>query len=299
MENDKLITREFEESRGRLRAIAYRILGSASEAEDALQEAWLRLVRADDGGVSNRAGWLTTVVVRICLDMLRARKSRREEPIGEAVDRIPAVEDPERDRQVADSVGAAMLVVLETLPPGERVAFVLHDMFDLPFEEIAPILDRSPAAARQLASRGRRRVQGAPVMPEADRQRQRAVVDAFLAASNHGDFSALLAVLAPDVVLRADAVAVQMSAARAHLGAPQLAPEVHGPDAVARVFHGRASAAQAATVNGVPGVVFAPGGRPFSVFDIVVEGDRIVEIILTANPDDIGAMALEFEVRPR
>lgn len=298
MEDDTLLRKEFEESRSRLRSIAHRILGSASEAEDALQEAWLRLVLTDDGTVANRAGWLTTVVARICLDMLRARKSRREEPIGEAAEALPDPGNVERDREVAESVGVAMVVVLETLPPGERVAFVLHDMFDIPFEEIARIVNRSPAAARQLASRARRRVQGAPAVPDGDRTRQRRLVDAFLAASSHGDFSALLAVLDPDVVLRADAAAVEASIARAHAGAPQLTSEVRGREAVARVFHGRAAAAQAAEVNGLPGVVFAPGGRPFSVFEFVVEDDRIVEIVLTANAGDIQGMTLELRPRP-
>ena len=294
MDENKILKEQFDGSRPHLRAIAYRMLGSASEAEDAIQEAWLRLVRGDPAAVENRVAWLTTVVARICLDMLRARKSRREEPIGVEAEALPAAGDAEQERQVADSVGVAMLVVLETLPPAERVAFVLHDMFDLSFNDIAPVVGRSPAAARQLASRGRRRVQGAPATPDADRARQREVVDAFLAASRQGDFSALLAVLDPDVVLRADAAAVEASVARASLGAPPIRSEIHGREAIANVFSGRAAAAQPAMVDGVPGLVFAPDGRPFSVFDFVVENGKIVEINLIVDARTMAAMDLEF-----
>ena len=227
-------------------------------------------------------------------DKLRARKVRREEPIGAEVEDLPAPGNAEQEREVADSVGVAMLVVLETLPPAERVAFVLHDMFDLPFDDIARVVGRSPAAARQLASCGRRRVQGAPASPDADRLRQREVVDAFLAASRQGDFSALLALLDPAVVLRADAAAVEASVARASLGAPPLQPEIRGHEAVAHIFRGRAGAAQSAAVDGVPGLVFAPGGRPFSVFDFIIENGRIVEINLIADPLGIAALDLEI-----
>jgi len=241
MGEKEVLAGRFEADRARLRSVAYRMLGSQGEAEDAVQEAWLRLARADAAGVDNLSGWLTTVVARVCLDMLRARKTRREGPIADA-ETIASSDDAERDAQLADSVGLAMLVVLEMLSPAERVAFVLHDMFNLPFEDIAPIVSRSPAAARQLASRARRRVQGAPPGPEADRARQREVVRAFLAASRGGDFSALLAVLDPDVVLRADAATVAASLAR--LGdTPDLAPEIRGRDEVAKRFTGRARAA--------------------------------------------------------
>src|SRR6266480_3480972 len=214
-DNDWMVER-FEEHRGHLRAVAYRMLGSLSEADDAVQESWLRLSRADTSDVANLGGWLTTVVARVCLDMLRSRKARSEESLGPHV-LEPAVgqEDrshPEQETLLADSVGLALLVVLETLAPPERVAFVLHDMFDLPFDEIAPIVARTPAAARQLASRARRRVRGAATVPDADRTRQREVVEAFLAASRGGDFDALLAVLDPDVVLRADPAAARMGA---------------------------------------------------------------------------------------
>jgi RNA polymerase sigma-70 factor (ECF subfamily) len=283
----------FEASRGHLRAVAYRMLGSRSEADDAVQEAWVRLAGADASAVENLRGWLTTVVARICLDMLRARKTRREESIGIDVKAIPSSEDAEREVLIADSIGVAMLVVLETLGPAERVAFVLHDMFNLPFEHIAPIVGRSPAATRQLASRARRRVQGAPPTPEADRTRQREVVDAFLAASRGDDFSALLALLDPAVVLRADAAAVAASLARAGAGAPALAPEIHGAEAVANTFKGRARAAQLALIDGDVGLVFAPGGRPMVVFDFVIENGRIAEISLTTDASSIAALDLK------
>src|SRR3989475_12828581 len=251
-----LLAEEFERHRGRLRAVAYRMLGSMSEAEDAVQEAWLRLDRTDSDAVANLGGWLTTVVARASLDMLRARRARREDYLGsrlpEPVVQVETGDDPEHEALLADSVGLALLVVLDTLTPAERLAFVLHDMFAVPFEEIAPIVGRSPAAARQLASRARRRVQGAATVPEANLTPQREVVDAFLAASRGGDFDALLAVLDPDVVLRADPAAVRAGASR----------EVGGAAAVADTFKGRARAAQPALVNRAVGLVWAPGGRP-------------------------------------
>ena len=272
--------------------VAYRMLGSQGEAEDAVQEAWIRLARADTAGVQNLRDWLTTVVARVCLDMLRARKTRREEPIINA-EAIAGDDDAERDIQIADSVGLAMLVVLETLSPAERVAFVLHDLFNLPFDDIAPILSRSPGAARQLASRARRRVQGAPASPEADRARQREVVSAFLAASQGGDFSALLAVLDPDVVLRADASVV--AASLAGLGdAPPLAPEIRGQEEVARIFTGRAKAARLALVDGQAGLVIAFGGQTRMVFDFVIDNGRIIEISLIADPQSVDTLDLEI-----
>jgi RNA polymerase sigma factor (sigma-70 family) len=294
MGEKEVLVERFEASRGHLRAVAYRMLGSRSEADDAVQEAWVRLGGADASAVENLRGWLTTVVARICLDMLRARKTRREEPIGVDVEAIASSEDAEREALIADSIGVAMLVVLETLGPAERVAFVLHDMFNLPFDDIAPIVGRSPAAARQLASRARRRVQGTPPSPEADRMRQREVVDAFLAASRGDDFSALLALLDPAVVLRADAAAVAASLARASAGAPALAPEIHGAKAVANTFRGRARAAQLALIDGDVGLVFAPGGRPMVVFDFVIENGRIAEISLTADASSIAALDLKI-----
>jgi RNA polymerase sigma-70 factor, ECF subfamily len=294
MADKDFLAGEFEASRAHLRAVAYRMLGSRGEAEDAVQEAWLRLAGADTGSVHNLRGWLTTVVARICLDMLRARKVRREEPIGPEAEAVESAHDGEREAEIADSIGVAMLVVLETLAPAERVAFVLHDMFGLPFDDISPVVGRSPAAARQLASRARRRVQGEPVTPEADRARQREVVDAFLAAAHGQDFSRLLALLDPDVVLRADAAAVSLSLARAGAGAPQLAPEIRGAEAVARTFKGGAAAAQFALIDGDPGVVWAPAGRPRAVFEFVVEDGRVVEINLTVDPAGIAERHVEL-----
>ncbi|MGI8716183.1 MAG: sigma-70 family RNA polymerase sigma factor [Solirubrobacteraceae bacterium] len=279
---DQLADR-FQEHRARLRGVAYRMLGSLSEADDAVQEAWLRLSRSDDDVIDNLAGWLTTVVARVCLDMLRTRESRREEALEPDRIRIPDPIlsradglDPEHEALLADSVGLALLVVLETLAPAERLAFVLHDMFAVPFHEIAPIVDRSPTAARQLASRARRRIQGAPTMTDTDLGRQREIVDAFLAAAREGDFQGLLAVLDPDVVLRADA------------GALGLSREVRGARAVAesaRSFAPLASSGQRVLVNGAPGLVAAPHGRLFSVLGFTVANGRIVEIDVLADPE--------------
>lgn len=295
MGEKEILAARFEASREHLRAVAYRMLGSRSEADDAVQETWLRLARADTATVENLVGWLTTIVARICLDMLRARKTLREEPIGIDAEAIVNGDDPDREALIAGSVGVAMLVVLETLAPAERVAFVLHDMFDLPFDDIAPVVNRSPAAARQLASRARRRVQGAPATPEADRARQREVVGAFLAASRGDDYSALLALLDPGVVLRADAAAVAASLARASAGAPVLAPELRGPEAVANTFKGRARAARLAFIDGDVGLVFAPGGKPMVVFDFVVENGRIAEISLVADTQRIAALDVKIQ----
>jgi RNA polymerase sigma-70 factor (ECF subfamily) len=279
MDEHDWLAERFQENRTHLRAVAYRMLGSLSEADDAVQEAWLRLTRSGTSGVENLGGWLTTVVARVCLDMLRSRESRREEPLGvhvpEPIARREDGADPEHEALLGDSVGLALLVVLETLAPAERVAFVLHDMFDLPFGEIAPILGRSPTAARQLASRARRRVQGVATVPDADLTRQREVVDAFLAASRGGDFDALLGVLDPDVVLRADRAAVRMGASR----------EVRGAAAVADTFSGRARVAQPALVDGAVGAVWASGGRPRVVFGFTITRGKIVEIDLVGDPE--------------
>jgi len=268
-------------------------LGSSTDADDAVQEAFLRLMRSDSGGVDNLTGWLTTIVARVSLDMLRERKTRREVPVDTEVDALPASDNPERDKLMADSVGVAMLVVLETLTPAERVAFVLHDIFNVSFDEIASVVGRSPMAARQLASRGRRRVQGATPQPEADRARRREVVAAFLAASRNGDLAALLAILDPDVVLRADATAVQASIARAGQDGPVLAPEIRGQSAVANIFRGRAKAAQLALVDGDTCLVFAPGGRPRVLIDFVLQNDRIGEISFIADADRVAALRIE------
>jgi RNA polymerase sigma factor (sigma-70 family) len=281
MDEHEWLAERFEEHRTHLRAVAYRMLGSVSEADDAVQEAWLRLSRADRSDVENLGGWLTTVVARVCLNMLRSRKSRREEPLGVHVPE-PIVSredgiDPEHEALLADSVGLALLVVLETLAPAERLAFVLHDMFAVPFDEIAPMVGRSPTAARQLASRARRRVQGAAPAPDADLARQREVVDAFFAAARGGDFDALVAVLDPDVVLRSDG----------GLERPGASLEVHGAPAVARralTFARLSPFVRPALVNGAAGVVVAPRGRPFSVMGFTVTGGRIVAIDALADP---------------
>jgi RNA polymerase sigma-70 factor (ECF subfamily) len=296
MADKKFLAGRFEASRGHLRGVAYRMLGSRSEAEDAVQEAWLRLAGSETAAVQNLDGWLTTVVARICLDMLRARKVRHEEPIGPEAEAVAGSDDTGSDAEIADSIGLAMLVVLETLPPAERVAFVLHDMFNLPFDDIAPVVGRSPVAARQLASRGRRRVQGGAASSEAevDRTRQREVVSAFLAAARGDDFAALLAVLDPDVVLRADATAVAASIARASAGAPRLAPEIRGAAAVANTFKGRAAEAQLALIEDEAGLAWVPGGRPVVVFEFAVEDGRIVEIDLTMNAKSVAALQVSL-----
>jgi RNA polymerase sigma-70 factor (ECF subfamily) len=281
MDEPQWLAGRFEANRTHLRAVAYRILGSSSEADDAVQESWLRLSRSDTHRVENLRGWLTTIVARVCLDMLRSRKSRREEPVGVQM-REPIVSreggiDPEQEALLADSVGLALLVVLEKLAPAERVAFVLHDMFDLPFDEVAPIVGRSPTAARQLASRARRRVQGAAAVPDAELAHQREVVDAFMAASRSGDFDALIAVLDPDVVLRADRGAVSAGALRVVRGAPAVAKP-------ALAWRERAGAAQAALVNGAVGIVVAPRGRLLLVLALTVSHGKIVEIDVVTDP---------------
>lgn len=286
--DDDFLALRFENHREHLRGVAYRMLGSLTEAEDAVQEAWLRLSRSDAGAVENLAGWLTTVVGRVCLDMLRSRKARREEPLDVFVpDPIVSREEagPEDEALMADSVGLALLVVLDTLTPAERLAFVLRDMFAMPFEEIAPIVGRSEAATRQLASRARRRVQGAPVAPDPDLARQREVVDAFLAAARGGDFEALVSVLDPEVVLRADR-------------GPDDSVEVHGAAAVANqaLTFSRLGAGggvvRRALVNGAAGVVATREGRPFSVLGFTVAGGRIVEIDILADPDRLSRLDL-------
>jgi RNA polymerase sigma factor (sigma-70 family) len=287
MDEDDFLVERFEENRTHLRAVAYRMLGSLSEAEDAVQETWLRLSRSDTSGVENLGGWLTTVVARVCLDMLRSRKSRREESLGARVSGPMAVRaegaDPEQEALLSDSVGLALLVVLETLTPAERLAFVLHDMFSVPFDEIAPIVGRSPDAARQLASRARRRVRGADASHDQDLTRQREVVDAFLAAARDGDFDALVAVLDPDVVLRSDRAALPASAPR----------EVRGAPAVARrALVGRARAARPALVDGAVGVVVAPRGRLLMVLDFKIRGGKIVEIDAVAEPERLNQLDL-------
>lgn len=316
-----LLAEKFEAHRAHLRSVAYRMLGSPGEADDAVQESWLRLSRADTSEVENLRGWLTTVVARVCLDQLRSRKSRAEEPLEAHAPGLEAASrsgpaggafgsggasgafgatgafgaagafasgleggNPEGEAILADSVGVALLVVLETLTPAERVAFVLHDLFALPFDEIAPIVGRSPVAARQLASRARARVQGNPATPEVEIARKREVVDAFLAASRNGDLARLLTLLDPNVVLRADAATVRF-------GNP---PETIGAEAVAATFRGRAAAAQLALLDGLPGAVWAPGGTPRVAFVFTIEGARIVGIELVAEAESLAGMEVEI-----
>jgi RNA polymerase sigma-70 factor (ECF subfamily) len=292
MDDRDWLAERFEASRPHLRAVAYRMLGSLSEADDAVQETWLRLGRADTSGVENLGGWLTTIVARVCLDLLRSRTARREEPLDEHLpDPIVSRQDgldPEQQALLADSVGLGLLVVLDTLTPVERLAFVLHDMFAVPFEEIAPIVGRSPTAARQLASRARRRVRGAATMPDAALARQRAVVDAFLAAARNGDFDALLAVLDPDVVVRADTPAEAggfRGGFRVVRGAAAAAEQ-------ALAFSGRARLARPALVNGAAGIVVTARGRPLSVLGFTVAAGRIVEIDIITDPERLGQLDL-------
>jgi RNA polymerase sigma-70 factor, ECF subfamily len=291
MTDQNWLAERFESHRTHLRAVAYRMLGSLTEADDAVQEAWIRLSRTDTSDVENLRGWLTTIVGRVSLNMLRSRRTRREAPLDTYVaDPIVSPEagaGPEQDAILGESVGLALLAVLDTLRPAERVAFVLHDVFAVPFDEIAPIVGRSTAAARQLASRARRRVQGAPV-PDTDLDGQWAVVNAFLAAARDGDFERLLAVLDPDVVVRSDGGALR----------PELVSTVRGADAIARQamsFRRFAETATRALINGIPGgVAWAPDGRPFAVLSVTVAGGRIVSIDVLADPDRLSRLDLDL-----
>ncbi|MDQ0947615.1 RNA polymerase sigma factor (sigma-70 family) [Streptomyces phaeochromogenes] len=283
------LTEGFEEHRPRLHAMAYRMLGSASEADDALQDAWLRVGRADTDSVENIGGWLTTVVARVCLNMLRSREHRREESL-EAREPVPARgqddgRDPEEEALLADSVGVALLVVLDTLSPAERLSFVLHDMFAVPFDEIGPMLERSPAAVRQLASRARRRVKGASPLPEADLARRRRVVDAFLAATRGGNFDALVALLHPDVVLHADRSVVPTPE-------PVVVSGAHPVAKGAMAATGRARFTGPALVNGSVGLAMAPQGRLRLVLAFTITDDMITRIDVVADPDRLDELEL-------
>jgi RNA polymerase sigma-70 factor (ECF subfamily) len=287
MDEHEWLAERFEANRAHLHAVAYRMLGSLSEADDAVQEAWLRLSRSDTSGVENLGGWLTTIVARVCLDMLRSRKARREERLGahvpEPIANREGGTDPEHEALLADSVGLALLVVLDRLTPAERLAFVLHDMFAMPFDEIAPIVGRSPTAARQLASRARRRVRGGARVPNADLTGQREVVEAFLVALRSGDFDALLAVLDPDVVVRADEAA----------GRPGAPREVRGARAWAKqalAFSRGARFARPALVDGAVGVVVAPRGRLFRVLSFTVARGKIAQVDVIADPERLGQL---------
>jgi RNA polymerase sigma factor (sigma-70 family) len=289
MDEQEWLATRFEEHRSRLRAVAYRMLGSLSEADDAVQDTWIRLSRIDADEVENLGGWLTTVLARVCLNMLRSRQTRREEPFGPhvpepIVDSVAGM-DPEHEVLLADSVGLALLVVLETLAPAERLAFVLHDMFAVPFDQIAPIVDRSPEAARQLASRARRRVRGSAPVGDADPEQQRQVVEAFLAAAREGHFDALVALLDPDVVLRADSGP----------GLPRATIEVRGAAEVAgrALTYARLQLLnRPVLVNGVLGMMAYRDGRPFSVGAITVRGGRIVEMDILADPERLRRLDL-------
>jgi RNA polymerase sigma factor (sigma-70 family) len=280
MTDSDLFAERFESHRGHLRALALRMLGSSHDADDAIQEAWLRLTRTGAGTIDNLGGWLTTVVARVCLDVLRTRG--REAPADSAPDPVVSI-SPEDEALIADSIGLALLVVLDTLAPAERLAFVLHDVFGVPFDEIAPIIGRKPAAARQLASRARRRVQSDRDVPHASAATQREVVAAFLAASRQGDFEALLRLLDPDVVLRADATVVGFGAKA----------EVRGPEGVAETFAGRAEGARLASVDGLAGAVWSVGGRPKVVFEFTVRSGRVVSVDLLGDPETLDSLDLE------
>jgi RNA polymerase sigma-70 factor (ECF subfamily) len=293
MDQPKDLAARFEENRIRLRAVAYRMLGSQTEADDAIQEAWLRLSRTNAAEVENLGGWLTTVVARVCLDVLRSRKLRREDPLegDNALDGFDAFDVSvtgvdtnvaEQEMQLADSIGPALLVVLETLAPSERIAFVLHDLFAVSFDEIAGIVGKSPAAVRQLASRARRRVQGSDAAPDASRARQREIVGAFLAASRGGSYDALLAVLDPNVVVRSDDTAVKMGAAR----------EFRGAAAVAQSLAGRAQGARLALLDGVAGAVWVQSGKPRVAFNFTIADGKITAIDLTGDPARLAVLDL-------
>lgn len=289
------LAKQFQENRSHLRAVAYRILGSNGEADDAVQEAWLRLTRSDSNSIENLGGWLTTVVARVCLDMLRSRKIRKEEELQENILELPQAArqaNPADEALLADSVGSALLIVLRTLTPAERVAFVLHDLFDLPFEEVAPIVGRSEAAARQLASRARRRVRGGGESPE-NRAQKREIVTAFLAASREGNFDDLLQLLDPEIRLYADETTVKMTTANQAKGAPPFQNEMKDATAIAEAFKGRAVGAQLALLNGSVGTTWIGGGKPRLAFLFSIEKGKICEINVVMDPQDLE----EMEVR--
>lgn len=289
MDEELVLAERFEADRDHLRSVAYRMLGSVAEADDAVQDAWFRLVRADRSEIDNLSGWLTTVVARICLDRLRTRSSRREDSfeahVPDPIVTLEGAHDPEHEALLVDSIGLALLVVLETLSPPERLAFVLHDVFAVPFDEVAEIVGKSPEATRQLASRARRRVQGGPTAPDTDLTEQRRVVDAFFAAARDGDVEGLIAVLDPDVVLRSDGGTLRPAATALVRGAAEVA-------ARAMTFAHLHQHVRPVLVNGVAGVVVAPAGRPYSVMAFTVVGDRIVAIDALADPERLQALDL-------
>lgn len=296
MDKENWLTHGFEESRSHLNAVAFRMLGSAAEAEDAVQEAWIRLSRSDATAIDNVRGWLTTVVARICLDMLRARKAKREEALD--LHDLSRIEDhgamPDDGLHLADTVGPALLAVLDLLSPAERIAFVLHDLFDIPFRDIAPIIDRNEMATRQLASRARRRVRGSEP-PGEDTERQQAMVAAFMAASREGNFDALIRLLHPDVELRADETAIRITTANKGKGAPQFAHRLTGATTVAETFKGKALGAELAIIDGFTGMTWAPpGGKPVFAWCFTLDGECITAIDVVMDPTTLR----EMDIRP-
>lgn len=292
MDDSSWLAERFDENRSHLRAVALRMLGSASEADDAVQEAWIKTSRADTHEVENLRGWLTTVIARVCLDMMRSRNARPHEPLGADV-QVPTARAPDTELAIADALGPALQIVLDMLSPGERVAFVLHDLFDLPFEVIGPIIERSPVAARQLASRARRRVRGGAAAERAAAG-HRELVSAFLTASREGNFEALVGLLSPDAVLRADDLSLR-TAAQYPDGAPQLAPEIRGAALVANAFKGRARAAKAALIDGESGAVWVMGGQVRAAFLFTFKHGQISGLDLVMEPADLADLELTIE----
>jgi len=292
VDDSNWLAERFDENRSHLRAVALRMLGSASEADDAVQEAWIKTSRADTHEVENLRGWLTTVIARVCLDMMRSRKARPHEPLGADL-KVPSTHGPDTELAIADALGPALQIVLDMLSPGERVAFVLHDLFDLPFEVIGPIIERSPVAARQLASRARRRVRGGAAA-ERNAAEHRELVSAFLTASREGNFEALVALLSPDAVLRADELSLQ-TAAQYPGGAPELAREIRGAALVANAFKGRARAAKAALIDGDSGAVWMMGGQVRAAFLFTFKHGQISGLDLVMEPADLADLELTIE----
>jgi RNA polymerase sigma factor (sigma-70 family) len=293
MTEENWLVEKFQDNRARLKSVAYRILGSTGEAEDAVQEGWLRLSRSDADRIENLGGWLTTVVARVCLDMLRSRKTRKEEPFEESFELPEKARDPEAELAFADSLGSALVILLNSLAPAERVAFVLHDLFDLPFEEIAPILGRSEPAVRQLASRARRRVRGGQeaVVEEA---RKREIVSAFLSASREGRFEDLIRLLDPEIKFHADDLAVKTAAQNRAYGAPIIEVEMTGPQKIAEAFRGRAKGIELALINGAVGAAWMVAGKPKVAIGFSVTGGRISEIDMVMEPEDIKSLSFEL-----
>lgn len=294
MDKKEWLAKNFEERRSHLKAVAYRMLGSTGEAEDAVQETWTRL-QSESDQIDNLNGWLTTVVARVCLDMLRSKKSKREEPLDDEISELPSdgSENPETNFILADAVGPALSLVLDTLTPAERIAFVLHDLFDLSFEEIAPIIDRTEENARQLASRARKRIRGAKNSKE-DSDRQREIVSAFLAASREGNLNALIRLLHPDATLRADETAVKVAEANKAKGAPQFKKEIKGAHNVADTMNGKAAAAQLALIDGLTGATWAPGGKPVVAFRFSVVDDKIADIEIVMDPKNLSTTTIKI-----